>query len=376
VKCPNPPASDPPARSGANVFPGRTDNRFERLAVTALAATVGQDHPWGFPMTPGSPIKADHILIVEDDDSLRRVLRIQLEAAGYEITEAENGLRALEILESETPDLVLLDVMMPEMDGYTACKKIREQRRLAQLPIIFLTAKDAPESRIMSLGEGANDYMTKPYDRKELLLRVRNLIGWGRAQRDSNPLTGLPGNSAIEMETEARLAKKAPFALLYLDLDYFKAYNDYYSYRAGDRVIKLIADTAAEAIERLGNPDDFLGHIGGDDFVAITTPDKADAVCGEIVAKFDQRILTYYEDKDRERGYVEVENRRYQMERFPLVSVTIVLIESDRYQIDHIAMLNDLVVELKKRGKRTPGSVVVRDQRQGAQEVPRTGSDG
>jgi diguanylate cyclase (GGDEF)-like protein len=327
-------------------------------------------------MTPGSPIKADRILIVEDDDSLRRVLRIQLEAAGYEISEAENGLRALEVLERETPDLVLLDVMMPEMDGYTACKKIRDQRRLAQLPVIFLTAKDAPESRIMSLGEGANDYMTKPYDRKELLLRVRNLIGWGRAQRDSNPLTGLPGNTAIEMETEARLTRENPFALLYLDLDYFKAYNDYYSYRAGDRVIKLIADTVAEAIERLGNEDDFLGHIGGDDFVAITTPDKAGAICAEIVARFDERILTYYEPKDRERGYVEVENRRFQMERFPLVSVTIVLIESDRYHIDHIAMLNDLVVELKKRGKQMPGSVVVRDQRQVGQDVPRTGSDG
>jgi diguanylate cyclase (GGDEF)-like protein len=328
-------------------------------------------------LDPGTSSRSTHhILIVEDDLSLRRVLRMQLEAAGYQVSEAENGMAGLALLQQETPDLVILDVMMPEMDGYTVCQKIREQRRFHQLPVIFLTAKDQAESRIMSLDNGANDYLTKPYDRHELLLRVRNHINLGHAQRDANPLTGLPGNVAIEMETQARLDRHQDFALLYVDLDHFKAYNDTYSYRAGDRVIQLTAGILLQTFQQFGNPGDFVGHIGGDDFVAITTPDKADAVCNAIVAAFDRKILEHYEPADLARGYVEVENRRYEMERFPLVSVTIALVETDRYHIDHIAKLNDIVTDLKKVGKRIPGSVVVRDQRASAMPEPRTGSDG
>jgi diguanylate cyclase (GGDEF)-like protein len=327
-------------------------------------------------MAPGTPRGAHHILIVEDDASLRLLLRMQLESEGFMVSEAENGRLALEWLERSTPDLVLLDVMMPEMDGYTTCRMIRKQRRLAQIPVIFLTAKDEAESKILSLDQGANDYLTKPYDRKELLLRVRNLLVLSRAQRDSSPLTGLPGNSTVEAETQARLDCGEGFVLLYLDLDYFKAYNDGYSYRAGDRVIRLLAGILQEAIELHGNPDDFVGHIGGDDFVALTTPDKADGISAHVMKQFDRRILDQYRPEDRERGYVEVENRRFQMERFPLVSVTIALVESERYHIEHIAVLNDVVTELKKLGKQIPGSVVVRDQRQDVGRLPRTGSDG
>ena len=325
---------------------------------------------------PGTSDRAKHILIVEDDPSLRRVLRLLLEAEGYRVSEAENGPTGLGILQHESPDLVILDVMMPDMDGYTVCQKIREQRRFQQMPVIFLTAKDAAESRIMSLDTGANDYLTKPYNRHELLLRVRNHINTGRAQRDANPLTGLPGNTAIEMEVRSRLDRREEFALLYLDLDNFKAYNDTYSYRAGDRVIQLSAQLLHQVFDAHGNRDDFIGHIGGDDFVAITSLDKADVVCTTFVEEFDRAVLDHYAPEDRARGYVEVENRRYQMERFPLVSVTIALVETDRYQVEHIAMLNDIVSDLKKRGKRIPGSVIVRDQRTSASPLPRTGSDG
>lgn len=321
-------------------------------------------------------MKPDRILVVEDDSSIRRILRLQLEAEGYDVTEAEDGMTALKTLETMTPDLVLLDVMMPDMDGNTVCRKIREQRRLQSLPIIFLTAKSATESKIMGLDGGANDYLTKPYERKELLLRIKNLIGWGRAQRDSNPLTGLPGNPAIEAEVQDRLANEEVFAFLYLDLDYFKAYNDFYSYRAGDEVIKLLATVLTEVVEEIGNPRDFVGHVGGDDFVGLTTPDLADAVCSSIITRFDERILACYQDRERNQGYVEVENRRNQTERFPLVSVTIALVESDRYNIEHIAMLNDVVAELKRHGKKHQGSVVIRDRRQDPPELLRTGSDG
>jgi diguanylate cyclase (GGDEF)-like protein len=320
--------------------------------------------------------KPDHILVVEDDPSIRRILRLQLEAAGYGVTEAEEGAAALRILETEMPDLVLLDVMMPNMDGNAVCRAIRGDRRLRHLPIIFLTAKSTSESKITGLDQGANDFLTKPYDRKELLLRVKNLIGWGRAQRNSNPLTGLPGNPAIEAEVESRLEKGRVFAFMYVDLDYFKAYNDYYSYRAGDEVIRFLARILGVVVEEEGGPDDFVGHVGGDDFVVITTPERADAVAGRVLKEFNGGILDLYQPREREQGFVEVENRRGEMERFPLVSLTIALVESDRHQIEHIAMLNDIVAEVKRHGKQQPGSVVVRERRQTGGGFLRTGSDG
>lgn len=320
--------------------------------------------------------QADRILIVEDDSSIRRILRLQLEAAGYEVLDAEEGAAGLKILETEMPDLVLLDMMMPNMDGNAVCHAIRADRRLRHLPIIFLTAKSSADSKISGLHEGANDYLTKPYDRAELLLRVRNLIAWGRAQRNSNPLTGLPGNPAIEAEVESRLAEGEVFAFMYVDLDYFKAFNDFYSYRAGDDVIRLLARVLTDAVDAEGARSDFLGHVGGDDFVVISTPGRADAVAERVLAEFDRRILDLYRPREREQGYVEIENRRGEMERFPLVSVTIALVESDRYRIDHIAMLNDVVAELKLHGKQQAGSVVVRERRQSPSGLLRTGSDG
>lgn len=318
----------------------------------------------------------DRVLVVEDDPSIRRILLLQLEAAGYKTLEAPDGLAALQLLEREVPDLVLLDMMMPNMDGHAVCRAIRADRRLRHLPVVFLTAKVTIDSKLEGLDEGANDYLTKPYDRKEMLLRVKNLIGWSRAERHSNPLTGLPGSPAIDAEVEGLLKEDKAFAFMYVDLDYFKAYNDFYSYRAGDDVIRFLARVLTETVEKSGNPHDFVGHVGGDDFVVISTPDRADVLAQEIIARFDREVPSYYRPAERERGFVEIENRQGKAERFPLLSVTIALVESDRYQIDHIAMLNDVVAELKRLGKQRPGSVVVRERRQSSTHIFRTGSDG
>ena len=318
----------------------------------------------------------DRILVVEDDDNIRRILGIQLEGAGYDVITAEDGEAALRVLQSETPDLVLLDVMMPHMDGFTVCRKIRADHRHAQLPVIFLTAKTGQKARVEGLLEGANDYVEKPYEADELIARVKNLIAWGRAQRHSNPLTGLPGNVSIEKEVDTRLAGAREFAFLYLDLDNFKAFNDHYSYMAGDGVIRLLAQVLQDVVRDGAHPDDFVGHVGGDDFVVITGPDRCRAIAEEVIRRFDQDILQHYRADDRERGYVVVANRQGVEEHFPLVSVTIALIRTSPEQISHAAALEDRVAELKKLGKQSPGSVVVEDRRGGDAPQLRTGSDG
>ena len=309
----------------------------------------------------------DKILVVEDDTNIRRILQIQLEADGYTVIQAEDGQVALDILQRETPDLVLLDVMMPNADGFTVCRKIRENPRHIHLPVIFLTAKISSQERLDGLMQGANDYVTKPYEREELLARVKNMIAWSRAQRHSSPLTGLPGNITIERELEKRLSQSSDFDFLYLDLDHFKAFNDFYSYRAGDAVIRLLATILQSVISEDARPDDFVGHVGGDDFVVITTPGRGRGVAEAVIQRWDKEILEHYSPEDRERGYIKVEDRQGEGQEFPFVGITIALVESGRTGLDHIARLNDLVADLKKRGKQEPRSILVEDRRDSGQ---------
>src|SRR5262249_26299245 len=154
------------------------------------------------------------ILVVDDEKHIRRVLSLQLQSHGYRVENASNGLEALEMVQVDPPDLILLDVMMPQMDGYEVTRRIRENQRTANIPIIILTAKDHLQEKVQGLDRGANDYVTKPFAMSEVLLRIRNVLRWSRLQREANPLTGLPGNTAIEQELDHRIRDGSPFAFV------------------------------------------------------------------------------------------------------------------------------------------------------------------
>ena len=234
----------------------------------------------------------------------------------------------------------------------------------------MVTAKSNLEDKLQGFEGGANDYIAKPFAISELLLRVRNVLQWSQLQRQANPLTGLPGNITIERELERRLNSKSPFAFMYADIDHFKAFNDYYGYRRGDEAIKLTAQVIVEAVQAEGSGDDFVGHIGGDDFVIITTPDRADPVANRIVKLFDERIVHLFDKEDLERGYVEVINRKGVVDRFPLLTITIAVVTDNNGKIDHIAKISDIASELKRYGKTLEGSVVVRERRKNGQTMP------
>jgi diguanylate cyclase (GGDEF)-like protein len=303
------------------------------------------------------------ILVVEDDPHIAHILRFQLEAAGYAVRTAENGREGLELVLAEPPDLVLTDLMMPVMDGHELCRRIKDDFRTAQIPVILLTAKAEVGDKVAAFDLGANDYVVKPHNRDELLLRVRNLLNWSRTQREANPLTGLPGNLAIEREVLRRLDSHAPFVFLYIDADNFKAFNDHYGYQRGDEAIRIMARLIGDVLVEHGNRNDFLGHVGGDDFVVVTTPDRFEAIGAALIARFDREIEALYRPEDRKRGHIKVFNRRGEEEEFPVMSVTVAAIPSNRYRITHLAQLNDLASELKQYGKSRPGSVVVSDRR-------------
>lgn len=305
----------------------------------------------------------EKILVIEDDPSLQLLLRLQLEHAGYGVEVAGDGEEGLYAVESAQPDLILMDVMMPRLDGHEVCRRLRSNLRTRQIPIIMLTAKGGPEDRVQGLNQGANDYVTKPYEQRELLVRVRNLLQWGRLQRDANPLTGLPGNITIEAELSYRVNEAQRFVFMHLDIDNFKAFNDFYSYQKGDQALRLTALILQRVVEDHGSPGDFIGHIGGDDFVLMVQADRAAAVADEVLRRFDQEMPLLYSKTDRTRGYIQVLNRKGELERYPLMTLTIAAVSNESRCFSHVAQISDVTVELKHYGKQQKGSIIVWDRR-------------
>jgi GGDEF domain-containing protein len=256
----------------------------------------------------------------------------------------------------------VLDVMMPELDGVEVCNRLRASFTTRHIPVIMVTARADREDKLAGLEEGANDYITKPFEMNELLQRVRNTLEWSRQQRSASPLTGLPGNASIDDEMKRRTSSGKPFAILQADIDYFKAFNDHYGYSRGDVAIQALARILMEEGQRHGERS-FVGHIGGDDFVMLTEPELAEKIGKGVLAAFDRVVPTFYDPEDLERGYVEVQNRLHVPERFPLMSLTLTLVTSDQVPEGHFAQLADRAQELKARGKGITGSVLVSERR-------------
>jgi diguanylate cyclase (GGDEF)-like protein len=314
---------------------------------------------------------SQRILVVDDEEHIRKIVKFQLERAGYIVDAAVDGVEALKTVEACHPDLILLDLMMPNMDGYEVCKRLKADYRTSQIPVIMVTAKADLENKLQGFEDGANDYIAKPFAITELLLRVRNVLQWSQLQRQANPLTGLPGNVAIEKELERRHGSGDAFVFMYADIDNFKAFNDHYGYRRGDDAIKLTSQIILEAVKDGGaQNDEFVGHVGGDDFVIISGPDRCDEVADRVVRKFDERIVKLFDQEDLDRGYLEVVNRKGTIDRFPLLTMTIAVVSSSKIEIDHIARISDIASELKSYGKTLRGSVVVKERRKDGQPLP------
>ncbi len=318
-------------------------------------------------MTQPAPVESGRILVIEDEPRLRFILERQLKEAKdakYEVRTAEDGVKGLAEVFRDPPELILLDVMMPGLDGFEVCRRIKSNPLTSRIPVIFLTAKSTVDDRLRGLELFADDYLTKPWEQQELLFRVRNQLKTRRAQLFSNALTGLPGNVLIETEITRRIAGGEKFAFLHLDLDAFKAFNDHYGYVRGDTLIRFTAALMHEQIQKHGGEGDFVGHIGGDDFVIITVPQRAQIIAEAVRSDFDTRIGAQYDTADRERGYITVlSSRQGGMKDFPVLSITILIVTNVGRDIQHSAQVSDIAKELKKIGKATKGSIVVPDRR-------------
>jgi len=304
------------------------------------------------------------ILIADDDPDIRDILKLTLEEENYEVIESRDGEEALKVIRSKPLDLVLLDHSMPKMNGRQVCNLIKKDLLLQHLPTIMVTGKGEISDKIDGIDAGADDYIVKPFEPKELLARIRMVLR--RTQRDleANPLTRLPGNVAILNELSSCIDKKMPFAVCYVDLDKFKAYNDKYGFEHGDEVIRETARILIGATKELGNPEDFVGHIGGDDFVIITTPNLSDQICEKVIRDFDKISPSFYSQEDRDNGFIIGYDRQSKIHKIQLLSVSIGVVTNEMRQITHVAEVGEIGAELKKLAKSQEKSNYVKDKRQ------------
>lgn len=304
------------------------------------------------------------ILLADDDADVAAAIEVNLVLEGYDVTVVHDGLEALELIRALLPDLAILDVVMPGMDGVAVCEASRADPRTEHVPIMLLTAKTMREDRLLGLRVGADDYVTKPFEAAEVVARVHNLIRRTSQMRDVSPLTGLPGNFQIAQFLERLVAEpERGFAVLYCDLNGFKSYNDHYGFLRGDEVIKFTANVLQGCVADGAGEIEFVGHVGGDDFVLIVGPNDAERIARLAIDRFDRGILDFYDNVDRERGYVETTNRQGTLQSYPIVSMAIGIATTAHRQLTSQWEASVVASEMKNHAKREGTSAYAVDRR-------------
>ncbi|MFA6434451.1 MAG: response regulator [Elusimicrobiales bacterium] len=303
------------------------------------------------------------VLIADDQTELLILIKETLEAAGFEVFIASDGGEALRIIFETRPDIAVLDYNMPVKNGLLVAQELKDNPLFAHTPIIICTAVSEKKNKMKGLGMGIDDYLIKPVDTDELIARIRMILKRNKLVLDTNPLSKLPGNPSIQARVERELRQGSTFAVLYLDLNNFKAYNDIYGFEAGDRVIKATANLLVKLTIHNENSRDFIGHIGGDDFIIITDFGKAEELAGRIVAAFDEISPSFYSKEDRERGYIVSTDRQSNIKNFPFLSIAIGIVHNKLRPLLSFAQVSSIGSELKKGAKNQEKSAYLLDKR-------------
>ncbi|MFN0060197.1 MAG: response regulator [Planctomycetota bacterium] len=328
-------------------------------------------------LTPSGPASTPHlpartrlenmalpgkILIVDDDASIRRILSTTLKKRTV-ILEAADGAQALEIVPKAQPEFIVTDLNMPRMNGLELLREVRRSSFGASIPVLVLTSNGEEEILVEAFQLGADDYVMKPFSIKELTLRISSIHMRQQLARDVNPLTRLPGNQMLKRELEARIRDRESVAVAYVDLDNFKAFNDYQGFDRGDLVIQLVADILRSFASSYPPGEVFIGHIGGDDFVVFMAPSEIGKLSTAVFAQFTDAILKLYTPADVERGYFQGVNRRGELENFGLLSVSIGVLMTNREGLNDLRRISQVAAEVKKMAKTIPGNSIFVDRR-------------
>ena len=287
------------------------------------------------------------ILIVEDDYDISNMLRIFLERQNYTVDVAPRGSDALEKTRRDMPHLIVLDIMLPDIDGYEICRILRTTTRTSNIPIIFLTHKDERSDKLQGLELGADDYITKPFDIDELKLRIQNAIARSERERLNDTRTNLPSGRLIE-EKLRQIIRQDGWGLMDIRLNNFEPFKESYGFIAGDDVLRFTAMLLGEVVDELGSNDDFIGHVSGDNFIVITSEENVVAISQHLKERFASEILAHYSFTDRQQGYLLVGNESATRKKSPLMSMAIGIVTPSQYHFTDIREISGLAAEARR----------------------------
>lgn len=241
------------------------------------------------------------LLVVEDDLDVAEMLDAYFHVQGYQVSTVDQGERAVDMCQAEPPDLVILDIRLPDIDGYEVARRLRTTQRTQEIPIIFLTEKRNRSDRLHGLELGADDYITKPFDVQELRLRVRNALRRSVQGALTNPVTLLPDGALVD-ERLCECLDDDQWALLLISLENLDQFREDYGFIASDDVLRAISLMIHNAVRQVGGSDDFIGHLHHQDFVLVTVPAYLDGLEERIRGRLEQSIDYFYPLRDREKG--------------------------------------------------------------------------
>ena len=291
-------------------------------------------------------------------DTLKKMFKNNKE---YRFTSVQS--EKLEVALKNIPSLIIINEDNIDEDSLEICKKIKSDEDNSITPLIVLSSNKDHEHRLNMLKLGVAHYIKHPIDEDYLYYTIINVLGLIYINRRVSPLTGLPGNVQIQAELKKRFLSKETFAMMYLDLDNFKAYNDVYGFLKGDEIIKFTARTILKNIHTDEYEDSFVGHVGGDDFIAIVSETDYDRICQNIIADFDHNVTKFFTDEDAEKGYIEVANRKGIIEQFPLTSISIGVVEVEKGRFANVLEIGEAGASVKHLAKTIQGSTYVIDKR-------------
>ncbi len=288
------------------------------------------------------------LLIVEDDLDIANMLKIYFTGQNFEVDLAPRGMMALEKTRQNLPHLIVLDIMLPDIDGFEVCRHLRTNTRTSHVPIIFLTQKDERSDRLQGLELGADDYITKPFDIEELKLRVQRAITRAEQQSLTDPRSGLPAGRMIEDQLRQAIRKQS-WALMDIRINHFDAFKEVYGFVAGDDVLRFTAMLIGEVVDEVGTNNDFIGHAGGDNFIILTTEADAPAIRDRLKARFATEVQTQYNFMDREQGYIIANGSNGQMVQTPLMSLSIGVVSPSQQQFADIREITEMAAEARRQ---------------------------
>jgi DNA-binding response OmpR family regulator len=293
------------------------------------------------------------ILVVEDDPDISKMLRIYFDSQGYEVLLEMRGGDALETCAKKMPNVVVLDINLPDMDGYAVCRELRGNLRTKHIPIIFLTQKDERSDKIKGLELGADDYITKPFDIEELKLRVQGAIRRAKFENLTNPTTNLPSGKLIEEQLKI-IKNQEDWTLLYLGINDMEAFKEIQGIVALDDVLRFIATVLTETIERHGTLNDFIGHAGWNDFIVVTRAETAGAICREITARFNKEVEVFYPFTARREGKVVYADSSGSTKEAAFMTLTVATLLGSDGPFADIREITEVAAEIRRQNPGCP----------------------